>query len=353
MTSRERVEIALRHGRPDRVPLHESFWQATTDQWRQEGLPPGVGPESFFDTDLRFWGFDHSFGLPTEVIERTEESVVLRDGWGTLKRDWVDRRSTPELLDFLVKSRADWDRLKGLLRVDRKRVEWGSVRAALAQFRAEGKFVALSLIPGYEAAWRKVGVERMMMAIAEDPDWVRDIYAHDTELIISMTELCLAEGLDFDGVWFADDLGYRNGLLFSPRAYREQLFPYHRQICDYMHSRGKLMILHSCGRVLDDIPMLIEAGFDCLQPLEVKAGMDLAQLVREYGKYLAFMGGVDVRAFWANEAELKREVREKLAVGMSNPGGYIFHSDHSIPTQVSLARYAKVVKLVRQHGNYR
>ena len=99
--------------------------------------------------------------------------------------------------------------------------------------------------------------------------------------------------------------------------------------------------------------MLIETGFDCLQALEVKAGMDLEQLVREYGRDLCFMGGVDVRTFFAEEErELEAEVLGKLKIGMSNPGGFVFHSDHSIPPQVSLARYARVVELVREHGVY-
>jgi uroporphyrinogen decarboxylase len=101
------------------------------------------------------------------------------------------------------------------------------------------------------------------------------------------------------------------------------------------------------------VPMIIEAGVDCLQALEVKAGMDLGTLVREYGRDLCFMGGVDVRTFFAeDESALEREVRGKLEIGMSSPGGFVFHSDHSIPTQVSFQRYSRVVELVREHGVY-
>jgi uroporphyrinogen decarboxylase len=97
---------------------------------------------------------------------------------------------------------------------------------------------------------------------------------------------------------------------------------------------------------------MIDAGFDCLQALEVKAGVDLGYLVKEYGKHLCFMGGVDVREWFGDTARLEKEVREKLAIGMSNPGGYIFHSDHSLPPQVSLQNYTRVVELVKQYGVY-
>jgi hypothetical protein len=45
-------------------------------------------------------------------------------------------------------------------------------------------------------------------------------------------------------------------------------------------------------------------------------------------------------------------VKAKIAIGMTNPRGYVFHSDHSIPTQVTFTRYAKVAELVKAVGGY-
>ncbi len=353
MTSRERVGKALRHQRPDRVPIHESFWEATANRWRKEGLPPEVSPDDHFGTEIRNVSVDNSFGFAPEEVERTDEYVVVRDEWGDLKRDWVDHRSTPELLDFPIKSRPDWDELKGRLRPDASRVNWDGVKGQHARWREEGKFVCFSAIPGYEATWRKIGPEALLMAIADDPGWVREMYEHDAEMIIGLGELYLERGFEFDGAWLWDDLAYKNGPLFSPRAYRDQLLPCHKRLCDFFHQQGWPVILHSCGNITALVPALIEAGFDCVQALEVKAGVDLAQLVREYGRDLCFMGGVDVRTFFAgDQSEMEREIRRKLEIGMSSPGGYVFHSDHSIPTQVSFERYERVVELVRNWGVY-
>ena len=77
-------------------------------------------------------------------------------------------------------------------------------------------------------------------------------------------------------------------------------------------------------------------------------------LCREYGPHLCFMGGVDVRTLYADdEAVMEREVRTKLEIGMAHPGGYVFHSDHSIPPDMSLARYRRILDLVRDAGRYR
>jgi uroporphyrinogen decarboxylase len=97
---------------------------------------------------------------------------------------------------------------------------------------------------------------------------------------------------------------------------------------------------------------LIEAGFACLNPLEVKAGMDLAQLKREYGDVMTFMGGIDARTMGAPDPqEIEREIERKLAVGMEG-GGYIYHSDHSVPDDVSWERYNTIMALVKQYGIY-
>ena len=98
--------------------------------------------------------------------------------------------------------------------------------------------------------------------------------------------------------------------------------------------------------------MLIEAGFTCLQPLEVKAGMDIVELKQRYGDHLAFMGGIDVRVMANPDPKaIEKEVRTKLPVAKQR-GGYIYHSDHSVPSNVSFEQYCRVLELVRQYGSY-
>jgi uroporphyrinogen decarboxylase len=99
------------------------------------------------------------------------------------------------------------------------------------------------------------------------------------------------------------------------------------------------------------IPLLIEAGMTCLQPLEVKANMDLLELKREYGDRLAFMGGIDFEVIARGEAAMVEEIRTKVGLGKDG-GGYIYHSDHSVPPKVSLEQYRRVLELAREYGRY-
>lgn len=149
-----------------------------------------------------------------------------------------------------------------------------------------------------------------------------------------------------------DDLGYRNASLISPRHYKEIIFNADKLICDYFHDKNMKVFLHSCGCVKELIPYFIEAGIDCLQPLEVKAGMDLIELKKKYGDEMTFMGGIDARLYSNSDPKLiEEEIKTKFEMAKVN-GGYIYHSDHSVPNVVSLSQYEKVLQIVRKYGSY-
>jgi uroporphyrinogen decarboxylase len=86
--------------------------------------------------------------------------------------------------------------------------------------------------------------------------------------------------------------------------------------------------------------------------LEVKAGMDLVKLKGLWGDRLAFMGGIDVRAMAHPDPKvIEQEIASKIPVAKQG-GGYIYHSDHSVPDNVSFEQYSRVIELVHQYGAY-
>jgi len=205
---------------------------------------------------------------------------------------------------------------------------------------------------GYDKVQSYVASERLLRAVIKEPDWVMDMYRTDAELAIGMCERLIEGGFKFDGAFLFCDLGYRKGLFFSPRHYEEQLHPVFKELCRYFHSKEMPVLLHCCGRVKDLIPFFIEEGIDCLQPLEVKAGMDLIELKEKYGDKICFMGGIDVRLMALDDPKpLEKEIQDKITVAKES-GGYIYHSDHSVPKNVSFQQYKRVIELVKKYGSY-
>ena len=90
------------------------------------------------------------------------------------------------------------------------------------------------------------------------------------------------EGLP-DSIWFFEDMGFKGKPFMSPAMYREIMFPGHKRLFDYAHSLGRRVLVHSCGFVEPLVPGLVEAGMDCLQAMEVKAGMDMPRLFERFG----------------------------------------------------------------------
>jgi len=368
MNSRERINKALHHEEPDRVPIQDILWRSTIERWKREGLPnlstePDV--EDYLGFEMTKFFPDLGPQFPREVLEKNEEYVIERNSFGEIVKNRLDYSTTPQIIESPVKSREDWKQFKKRLEPNKSRaISWRAIpeenevsgwEDELQRFHTaygKGKFILYCAIIGYDCIQRYVGSERLLMAIVTQPEWVKEMYMTQAELVIAMFELMEEEGFKFDGVFLASDLGYKNGLLFSLRHYEEQLFPPDKMICDYFNKKDIPVILHSDGYVKPLIPYFIKAGFSCLQPLEVKAGMDVRELKKDYGKELAFMGGIDVNAMAHPDPKvIEEEIKTKFEVAKDS-GGYIYHSDHSVPDNVNFQQYKRVLELVHKYGQY-
>ncbi len=101
------------------------------------------------------------------------------------------------------------------------------------------------------------------------------------------------------------------------------------------------------------IPLVVEAGFDVIQPLEARAGNDIRLLKPQWGDRITMMGNINADVIAAgNEEQIRHEVVSKLQAAMQH-GGYIYHIDHSVPPTVSLANYSLLIRLLKENGVYR
>ncbi len=350
MNSRERILAALNHKEADRIAITDGPWETTIERWHKEGLPEDQTPTEYFGYEMEGSWPDFSLQLPEEVIEETTEYKIVRNSDGATVKNWKHQTSTPGYTDFLIKDRKIWDEYKHRLTPNPDRVKWDEEKARHERYRKEGKFLWYGGAFGYDRTQAITGSERLLMAMIEEPEWATEMFSMYVDVLLAMHEEMVGRGFEFDGAYVCNDMGYRNGLLFSPQLYRELLFPHDKRLCDFFKQRNMPIILHSCGRVKDLIPELIRAGFTCLNPLEVKAGMDLIKLKKQYGDVLAFMGGIDTRAM-KNPETIEEEVKPKITFAKKG-GGYIYHSDHSVPDNVSFQNYCKVIELVNKYGKY-
>jgi uroporphyrinogen decarboxylase len=352
MTGKERVHAELNFQEPDRVPITDSPWATTIARWQREGLPADVDVATYFGYEFAGVGADLTFRFPTEVIEETEEYRIERNSQGAVVKNWKHKTSTPQYLDFAIRTPEDWEEHKSRLAWSPDRVDLEGCLRAMEQARQTGRFFTFNAAYGYDKTQGFVGSENLLIAMADEPDWVADMFMTSAEMVIDAAKYLMDHGVVFDAAFVYNDMGYRNASLFSPAMYRRLQKPADVKLFGFFHEAGLKVILHSCGNVRELVPDLVDAGLDCLQPLEVKAGMDLLELKRSFGDRLALMGGIDVRAMaHPDPAVIEQEIATKIPVAMAG-GGYIYHSDHSVPDNISFQRYCYVLELVRRYGTY-
>jgi uroporphyrinogen decarboxylase len=341
----------------DRIPVFESFWNDTRDVWASQGhIRKDEDLVLHFGHDMdSHWAFNYVADLDAKeiVVEETEETKLVKNGNGATLRWHKLHSSTPEHVDFDVKDRTLWDeRFKALLTPDRRRINFDGYRSVKEKCRVNNLFFAWAGINVFEQMHPLCGHEYMLMGMALDPDWVKDMVMTYARLNIDLMEILFSEAGLPDGVWFYEDMGFKNKPFMSPDMYREIIQPGHKLTIDYAKSKGLPVIMHSCGFVEPLIPGIIEAGVDCLQVIEVKAGMDPLRIHKTYGDRLSLMGGIDVRVLYTNDRkQIDAELETKIPV-LKQGYGYCLHSDHSIPNTVNYDTYKYFVEKGLALGRY-
>ncbi len=353
MTTRERILRAIHHQEADRIPMLDNPWAGTLARWYREGLPEGANWQEYFDFDrVIYIGLDNSPRYEYKVLESTDRYNIVTTSWGQTQKHFKEQDSTPEVLDCYYNTPERWEEAKARMWKDldsRIPMEW--LKRDYDTWRKNGEYIQLGFWFGFDVTHsHMVGTETLLMAMYDDPDWVKDMFDTYLSINIALADRLWDAGYRFDSVRWPDDMGYKGSPFFSTEMYRELVKPYHKRAADWAHEHGAVVELHSCGYIQPLIPDLVEIGVDCLNPLEVKAGMDPVYLKNTYGDKLAFWGGINAQ-LW-DQPDLVRAEMERIIPLLKEGGGYIFASDHSIPNSVSFENMKMISELAHELGKY-
>ncbi len=352
LTCYERMKCVYEHREGDRIPFFDGPWAATVERWHKEGMPKEMAWQDYFGVDKAAGiGADNSPRYECKTIEENDEYRIFTTQWGATLKDFKHSATVPEFISFTVTSREKWEEAKKRMTPSMDRVDWKSLKENYKKWRKEGLWVGAHFWFGFDVShsWM-VGTEQFLLWLVEDPELCVDIFNTYLDVDIALFQKIWDEGYRFDGIGWPDDMGYKHNQFFSLPMYRELLKPVHKRAADWAHAKGLKVSLHSCGDVNPLIPDLIEIGIDLLNPLEVKAGMDPIHIKKTYGDRLALHGGINALN-WSKPDVIREEI-SRVVPFMKQNGGYIFGSDHSIPSDVSLKDMKEIVALVKEAGKY-
>jgi uroporphyrinogen decarboxylase len=382
MNSRERVQTALNHQEPDRVPfdlggtpmsgMHKVAYKNLREYL---GLPEVEIRVVDVIQQLAAIDEDMTDRLKTDIynvaprssakynLEYRDEGeyTAYTDEWGIGWRSpkdgglyydmysWpLESFETPEELEagYSWPEAGDPNRYIGLR------------DKALATI-AQGKAVVVgSLSAGVSEmhAWTR-GFENYFTDFRLNPDLAEYIMDKVVELKMIYWEAVLGEIGDLvDVVIEADDLAGQDRLFFNPDMYRQYIKPRHTKLFSFMKTRTNAKLFYHCdGALLPILWDLKESGIDILNPLQKSAaGIDYGAIKKEYGNDICFWGaGVDTQRIFdqGTPEEVRDDTRRNIEI-MAPAGGYVCTPIHNTQPSVSPENYMAFWDTLQEYGVY-
>ena len=177
------------------------------------------------------------------------------------------------------------------------------------------------------------GMEGLCRMMYEQPHLVAEMAAFWAEFCAE-TARPIYERIVPDMLHFSEDMAFKERPMISPEMTRTYCGPCYQRWVEQGRGAGvELFGIDSDGRIDLLIPVYIECGLNCVDPIEVAAGNDINAMRAAFGRDIAYRGGVDKRAIAAGGPVLEAELERIRPVAAD--GGYIPSCDHGVPSDIS------------------
>ena len=145
-------------------------------------------------------------------------------------------------------------------------------------------------------------------------------------------------------------MGFKGGLMFSPSDMRRYVLASHKAQAQLAHEHGRLYLLHSCGRLTDIMPDLIEdVRIDGKHSFEDTIE-DCRDAKRTWGQKAAILGGIDIDFLCrATPDAIRARVRDTLDKCLPG-GGYCLGSGNSVANYIPVENYLAMIDEGRLYG---
>ncbi|MCX6089416.1 MAG: hypothetical protein NTX88_03380 [Candidatus Atribacteria bacterium] len=359
---REAFQKIANFEKPDYFPHFEAmgFWEETIRRWYGEGLPLNQTPQQFFQLDLFMDNAPEVIRYHTDtviqpaywppfsvdILEETDEFVIRREGDGIIKKQLKMSTSMPQFLRFPLQDRKGWESLKERLDPESDGRYQGVERIA-PELRQRDFILRLGFCGGYGFQRSLFGEEKLAYLYYDEPEFLHDIMEQWAILSAGIADhLCPL--IDFDYVFFWEDMAYKTSSLISPQHFQEFILPYYQKLVDHLgETYGlKLFMVDSDGNNFGLLPLFIEGGVNIFLPCEIAAGME-PRLIREKYPDLALLGGIDKRALLKDKSAIQEEIERKVPALLER-GGYFPSIDHHIPADISFENFCYYIETLRK-----
>jgi uroporphyrinogen decarboxylase len=349
MTSKERMQTALAHEEPDKVPL--DVW--ITPEIR-DCLMVETGAKDAWEMKIAL-GHDclvAFVGLVASFYLSDEPRYV--DPWGITWACMPYADGKGSYTEMVEHPLAGDDSLLDSYRApdpDEPR-QYEELAMLIRRFGKTHSIVGGAASSVFEGPWYLRGMDQFLQDMLVNKD-----YAH--RLIDIVANFHLKAGLRLvrmgcDILLAGDDVGTQDRMLISPELFREFIKPWYGKLFgEYKRANPDLKIAaHICGYIEPVIDDLVEVGLDVLNPVQPLA-MDPDRLKKRYGKHLSFWGAVDDQMVmpFGSPADVEAEVRLRIAQ-LAHGGGYILCPSHNLQPTTPMENVHAFYRAAEKYRDY-
>jgi uroporphyrinogen decarboxylase len=189
------------------------------------------------------------------------------------------------------------------------------------------------------------------MSLIDDLSLVGDLVEMSVDYNAKLALWAIEEGADV--IFSGDDIADNRGPFFNPTLYEAIFLPGFKRLVGKVKENGGYYIKHTDGNVLPLVEHFIDAGIDCLDPIERPAGMDIGEMKKRSGDRLALKGNIDCRhTLTTGTLDGVTEEVKNCIRSASRGGGHILSSSNSIHSGVNPKNYEAMIRALREYGTY-
>jgi uroporphyrinogen decarboxylase len=286
--------------------------------------------------------------FPSEVVEETATTVIMRNSDGLLAEVPLDQHDTiPHYIKSSIVTPDDWKKVKEerFRRDDPdRRVDVEALKRAHPPDRDYPLGVSCGSMIG--RVRNMLTFEGLAYAVFDYPEMVEDMVETCCVLVEDYLDQVLGQ-VDFDYACGWEDICFKNGPIVSLDFFTNVVVPRYKRLGDRLHAHGIDLWYTDCdGDVRPLLPGMLEGGINCLFPFEVNGCTHPGRLLREYDGVLRIMGGVDKIALGNGPEAIKRYL--ETLTPLVERGGYIPFCDHRCPPNVKPEDYVYYLDLKEQ-----
>jgi uroporphyrinogen decarboxylase len=333
MTATERMCTAIKRGTPDRIPTFEWF------------IDPGVGKALTGSSDAM------------DIVERLDiDGINIRPDYTkkflddkTFEDEWGNRRQLTGdcIAAVIAQPMTDITQHQHFTFPDTKADHrFETLRKAVERF-GDSRSIIWNLRDGFSDLRDLLGYEEALMAPLLEPEATREFLDRVVDFNLALAgEAVRRFGIKI--IATTDDVAMNAGPLFSDDCYREVIYPSFRKVIQGYKALGCLTVKHCDGDVRPLVDLWIEAGIDCLDPIDPGAGLTMRDMKTKYGDRIALKGNIDcVKTLCTGTPEeVKAEVRQ--AIADAGPSGLILSSSNTIHRGVKPENYRAMLDELRR-----